>query len=425
MKDSGVEWIGQIPEDWDVIKAKYTIKVVSGNGFSMDMQGRQDGEIPFYKVSDINGDDVYVSSSKNYVSYKDANKNKWNIIGSKAILMAKIGEALKKNHRKISTQDCIVDNNTQALLLLDNQNDKYNYYLWKIIDATWFDNGGTIPSVSNRRLLNWFIPNISLKTQHRIAAYLDEKVAHIDNIIDKTKKTIEEYKKYKQSLITEAVTKGLNPDVKMKDSGVEWIGEIPEHWGVNKVKYASAFNPNTTKEFDASQPVGYVPMDSVKNGYMKPLQATYDNLSTGLVKFQEGDIVMAKVTPCFENGNIAIADSLEQKVAFGSSELFIFRNQNINRCYLFYFLQMTGFKNMCISTMTGTGGLKRVSAYFIKNAIIPFPPQEEQSFVVKHLKDMCNSVDVLISQKQDIISNLESYKKSLIYEVVTGKREVS
>ncbi|MCI6050865.1 hypothetical protein [Phocaeicola plebeius] len=149
---------------------------------------------------------------------------------------------------------------------------------------------------------------------------------------------------------------------KYKDSGIAWIGEIPEHWEVKRLKNVSDFNPPNDQSISNFSEVGYLPMERLKNGYMLPSVINVYNLTQGLTFFKENDIVMAKVTPCFENGNIAIAKNLINNCGFGSSELFIFRVRSINRKYFFYLLQEEKIKEVCKSTMIGTGGLKRISA---------------------------------------------------------------
>ena len=262
-----------------------------------------------------------------------------------------------------------------------------------------------------------------LSEQQAIADYLDEFCSKIDEIIAAAKVSIDEYKELKQSVIDRVILHGLCNEM-MKDSGNNLIGKIPLSWGVQKLKYVADFNPIITVAYDAQKEVGYVPMNCVKNGYMNPLSARLYDMSTGLTGFQNGDIVMAKVTPCFENGNIAIAEDLEQGVAFGSSELFVIRTHSINRRFMFYYLQNSVFKNQCISTMTGTGGLKRVSGYFVNNAYIAYPLENEQQAIVNYLDEAVKNIDSLIAEKKSLINDLEAYKKSLIYEVVTGKRRV-
>ena len=225
-------------------------------------------------------------------------------------------------------------------------------------------------------------------------------------------------------MITEAVTKGLNPDVKMKDSGVEWIGDIPEHWSIAKIKNICQFNPTNKKEYDENTVVSYAPMECIRNGSLLHKEICVRNISSGLTYFEENDIVMAKVTPCFENGNIVIATGLKNGIAFGSSELFVVRaNENIRR-FLYYFLQNDIFKKYAVSTMTGTGGLKRVSPTFVNNYSLAIPPTNEQQQIADFLDKKCSAIDSAIEKKQAIIEKLKEYKKSLIYEVVTGKREV-
>jgi hypothetical protein len=122
---------------------------------------------------------------------------------------------------------------------------------------------------------------------------------------------------------------------KYKDSGVKWIGDVPEHWELRSIKYVAKFNPNKTRTFFAAAVVGYAPMDKIKNGYMISDTIEVGKISSGLTYFENGDVVMAKVTPCFENGNIAIAKDLVNGCAYGSSELFVFRPTGIDSKYFF------------------------------------------------------------------------------------------
>ncbi len=292
------------------------------------------------------------------------------------------------------------------------------FYKWGhgIVDDLWTTKWQEMKSI--------LIVSPPLTEQEAIADYLDDRCSKIDEIIAEATTSIEEYKELRQAVIDKAILRGINKGTSLKSSGVDWIGDIPETWHLMKIKYVSEFNPATIKQYDPAIAVGYVPMTSVKSGYMLPLELTVAEMSTGLTTFQEKDIVMAKVTPCFENGNISIAKGLAQGVGFGSSELFVFRTHSINSKYLLYYLQNSGFRNKCISTMTGVGGLKRVSSYFVKNAYVTYPSEEEQQGIVNYLDERVGDMDALINEKQSLIDDLQSYKKSLIYEVVTGKRRV-
>lgn len=206
---------------------------------------------------------------------------------------------------------------------------------------------------------------------------------------------------------------------KYKDSGIAWIGNIPEHWEVKRLKNVSDFNPPNDQSISNFSEVGYLPMERLKNGYMLPSVINVYNLPQGLTFFKENDIVMAKVTPCFENGNIAIAKNLINNCGFGSSELFIFRVRSINRKYFFYLLQEEKIKEVCKSTMIGTGGLKRISPTFMRNLLLPIPPILEQQSIAAYLDQKCSEIDELITLQEEMITKLQSYKQSVITEAVT------
>lgn len=207
----------------------------------------------------------------------------------------------------------------------------------------------------------------------------------------------------------------------MKNSGIEWIGEIPDDWNITTIKYACVFSPKCSKivGLGIENEITYTPMEYIKNGYYIQNTKIIADIPSSLTMYEEGDIVMAKVTPCFENGNIARMDNLVNGVGVGSSELYVFRTKKYNRDYLFYLLQNYIFKDCAASTMIGTGGLKRVSSHFIKNSKQPFPPISEQKAIAEFLDKKCGEVDALIADIQQEIETLEQYKRSVITEAVT------
>ena len=206
----------------------------------------------------------------------------------------------------------------------------------------------------------------------------------------------------------------------MKDSGIEWIGEIPNDWDVSKIKFVADFEP--TCNFENVSPedrIAYAPMECIKQGFYEARDAQYEELSHSLTPFQNGDIVMANVTPCFENGNIAIMNELPSGIGLGSSELFVFRAKNIVAKYLFYWLQNSDFIQRACSTMTGVGGLKRVSPFFCKNCEIHIPPYNEQGRIADYLDRKCSQIDAIIARQQEVLEKLKAYKLSIITEAVT------
>ena len=270
------------------------------------------------------------------------------------------------------------------------------------------------------RRINVPVPPIA--EQKKIADFLDGKCAEIDELVQTEEKMIEELKAYKQSVITEAVTKGLDPAAPMKDSGIEWIGKIPESWEVGRMKYVADINA-PCKDVKQYERISYAPMECIKRGWMECQEISPLESSSGLTTFEENDIVMAKVTPCFENGNIAVAKDLINGVALGSSELFVFRARTVLTEWLFYFLQNSKFTDLAKSTMVGTGGLKRVSPKFVSNYQMGVPSLDEQKQIADYLDEMCAKIDEIIALRTEQINQLKEYKKSLIYEYVTGKKE--
>lgn len=206
-----------------------------------------------------------------------------------------------------------------------------------------------------------------------------------------------------------------------KDSGVQWLGELPSHWKVVPIKRVSLVNPNAKKKLCSEDFVGYAPMERIRCDKMNPTSIQVKKLSTGLTYFEEGDVVLAKVTPCFENGNVAVVPKIENGCGYGSSELFVFRTneEKIFRRFLLYNFLNKEFVNAGATTMHGTGGLKRVTSTFANNAQISLPPLSEQQAIVSYLDSKCSKLDTLVGNKEKEISLLSEMKQRVIADAVT------
>lgn len=204
-----------------------------------------------------------------------------------------------------------------------------------------------------------------------------------------------------------------------KDSGVAWLGEVPSHWEVKRIKYVSRFNPNSKRKFSPEMEVSYAPMNHVRWNKIEPDSILWGSQSTGLNYFENGDILMAKVTPCFENGNIAIAKNLLNGAGVCSSELFVFRPFTINRNFLFYILQHSELKREFVSSMRGTGGLKRIEPELIYNYRIPIPPLDEQEAIADYLDSKCGEIDAMMSKIDEKISLFQRMRSAIITKAVT------
>ena len=415
MKPSGVEWIGDIPQEWEVRKLKYV------SDFKQIKYAEEYGDLNYIGLENIiswNG--MYLETSSQY------DREQSLICEENDILFGKLRPYLAKVYLNTKRQCC--SSEFCVIKILENHTKYFWYQLIShgfifMVDRSTY--GTKMPRANSDFIRSLYVNIPPLTEQQRIAEFLDRKCAEIDSIIAKTKATIEQYKALKQSVITQAVTKGIRPDRSMKDSGIEWIGEIPQEWEVSRVKYVSVFQPFCdTSSLNDESLITYTPMDCIKNGYFTNNTSEFGKLSSSLTAYQECDIVMAKVTPCFENGNISIMTNLSSGFGLGSSELFVFRAYKIMTKYLFYWLRNKRFINAACATMTGTGGLKRVSPYFVANSCVCVPSTIEQNEIADYLDRKCAEIDRLIAAKEQLLTELESYKKSVIYEYVTGKKEV-
>lgn len=420
MKDSGIEWIGEIPENWEVKKVKYMFRIVNGNGFPENLQGEKEGDYPFYKNSDINKLGIYINKSNNYISKNTATINKFTVIPSKSILIGKIGEALKRNHRKINLSECMIDNNMMALV--PKENELFSYYLLTTIDMFWFDNNGTIPSLNSNKLRNFKIPYVNKTLQKNIVEILNKKTQKIDKLISSTQQSIKELKKYKQSLITEAVTKGLDPNVEMKDSGIEWVGKIPKHWSVRKISnYFSQVkdkNDELEEENLLSLSYGSIIRRNI-NSTDGLLPANFKNYNI----VESGDIVLRMTD--LQNDKVSLRTGFVTEKGIITSAYITIRTDHKNvifpkyiRLFLHSFDIYKGFYGM------GSGVRQNVTYNDIKKIEVIVPSINEQQRIVSYLDEKSASIDKLIEDKTKVIEELEDYKKSLIYEYVTGKKDV-
>ena len=417
MKDSGIEWIGEIPEGWETCLYKYCCSVQPGYPFdSAKFSNSNTDGFPLIRIRDITSGEIQTYYTDSYDSSY--------IITAGDLLVGMDGDF---NVRWWNNFDALLNQRCCRIIEKGRVSRRFIYYVlpFTLQYINTLTYATTVKHLANGDILNSFIAFPSLSIQKNITCYLDKNCSNIDSILSKTRASIEEYKKLKQAVITQAVTKGVRGEREMKDSGVEWIGEIPVEWEISRIKYVSIFEPSCDfRKLTPETIITYSPMECIKNGTFERRTSLYGNLAHTLTPFQDGDIVMAKVTPCFENGNIAIMNELQSGYGLGSSELFVFRPQNINTKYLFYWLQNKLFVHQACATMTGTGGLKRISPSFVKNCNIHYPAAAEQAEIADYLDAKCAEIDGLIAKKEQLVKELESYKKSLIYEVVTGKREV-
>jgi len=412
-KDSGVEWIGEIPEEWEFRRISHICTLGRGRVISKIEIAENEGEYPVYS-SQTENDGVlgYINTydfEGDYVT--------WTTDGANA------GTVFRRTGRFNCTNVC-------GTLKPKENNLDLSYLTYALsLETKRYVRLDINPKLMNNEMAKIRVLFPPSDEQKAIANFLDQKTAEIDSLIADKEKLIELLQEKRQAIITEAVTKGLNPNVKMKDSGIKWIGEIPEHWEVKRIKYLATVNPSKSevRHLPPEQEVTFIPMEKIvatgKVDYS--ITNTVENLIDGYTYFRDGDIIMAKVTPCFENGNIAIVNGLLNGIGFGTTELHVLRCNN--KCYnkfLFYYLQSDVFKSKGISEMYGVAGLKRIPTDFVLNYKLGIPDYQEQKQITLYLDTIVDKINTLISDIQTQIDKLKEYRQSIISEAVTGKIKI-
>ncbi len=433
MKDSGVEWIGEIPREWEVKRVKSCISDRTAGNWGEDKKNNEDDFICI-RVADFDYERMRIKKANNYTK-RNYNKTiiKKLLLKENDILIEKSGggektpvgrtiifkekfPALYANFiERLRVNFNIV--NPMFLQYLFVTFYKNKYILNYIKQTTGIQNLDITSMLTNERIV---LP--LLEKQEKIVNFLDKKVSDIDLIIEKTKITIEDYKKYKQSIITEAVTKGINPNVEMKDNGIEWIGEIPKHW--KKINPKALFFQRKEKakkgerQLTASQKYGVIYQDD----FMKKegVRVTVVQKDFDILKHVEpNDFVISMRS--FQGG-------LEYSELAGSiSSAYVMLIPNLEKVtprFFKYFFKSSKYINALQSTsnLVRDGQAMRYSN-FTQLYLVEIP-LEEQNQIAEYLDKKTSEIDTLITKKEALITELEEYKKSLIYECVTGKKEI-
>ncbi|MCR5188208.1 MAG: restriction endonuclease subunit S, partial [Treponema sp.] len=290
-------------------------------------------------------------------------------------------------------------------------------------------NGSILNKLTQTNMNNIYITLPKIIEQRKIADFLDKKCQEIDSVLEKTRESIEEYKKLKNAVITQAVTKGIRPNRKMKDSGIEWIGEIPEEWGIKKLRYiADSFDKGygITKEevfIDGNTPcIRYGEIYSKYNNSFKQCISKTKKEKLSVLKYiEKGDILFVGTGELIEEIGKNIVYLGEESCLAGGDIIILKHSQDpkfLNYALNSYYSQ--------IQKSCGKTKLKvvHISSSELKNIILFLPSLTEQSEIADYLDKKCSQINNLINKKEQLITELETYKKSLIYEYVTGKKEV-
>lgn len=417
MKDSGVAWIGEIPKDWDLSRLKFSSTY---NDESIKEDTNPEKEIEYVEIGSVTLENGVEKAE--VMRFKDAPSRARRIARKGDIIISTVRTYLKaialieKESYTVSTGFCVI----RPQKCMDSG------YLKYFCSSELFTSevsacsvGISYPAINASTLMDFHIINPPLAVQHKIVRVLDEKCNHVDSLIANVQAQIEKLKAYKQSLVTEVVTKGLDPNAPMKDSGVEWIGEIPAHWSILRFKNIADIKSNLVNPKD----------------YMDYFQVSPENIEKGSGKlltcitvreigvesnnhlFHKGQIIYSKVRPLLNKVAIAPFDGL------CSADMYPVEAK-INKKFLVYSMLSDSFLNQVKLVTENRVKMPKINQEELSKIKVCCPEDSEQKRIADYLDAKCSQIDRLISLKESKIEKLQQYKRSLIYEYVTGKKEV-
>ena len=433
MKDSGIEWIGEIPEGWEITKIKHIVSSVTD--IDHFMPDSAEFGIPYLMIGDLKD----LSSSIDWDSSKKISIEDYKKLSIKS--RPQIGDIIFARYASIGTT-CYIDTDRDFLVsyacLTIHPSDliigKFlSYYLKSSSfakDVLRRTNSNTQGNVGKDSLINATIVLPSIIEQTQIVTFLDAKCSDINAMLSKTRASIEEYKKLKQAVITQAVTKGVRGEREMKDSGVEWVSYIPVDWNTIKLKYCTYIRARLGwRALKADEYVEsgfpFLSAFNIVNNALHFTNLNYINQfrydESPEIQLKVGDVLLVKdgagIGKCAIVENMPIPSTVNGSIAVISSTSFITPK------YLYYYFLSEMFQQH-IDLLKDGMGVPHLFQSDLKEIKIAFPSKDEQKEIADYLDAKCAEIDKLIAKKEQLVKELDSYKKSLIYKVVTGKREV-
>ena len=443
-KSSSVEWLGKVPDHWKVTRLKHIAiywvsnvdKVAADNELPVRLCNYTDVYYHDYIRPDMGLMETTATAQEidrfglqidDVVITKDSED--WCDIGVPSLVVESTSDLVCGYHLAIirPQKQAVVG----KFLLRTLQSDAVNQQFQ--VTAT----GVTRYGLPKSAIGEAWLPLPSQQEQRAIADFLDRETEKIDMLVEKKRTLIERLKEERTTLITHTVTRGLPPEVaraagldpypKLRSSGIEWLEEVPEHWEMKRGRFCANVNPQPLRSLHPDSEASFVPMEAVgEYGGLNLDQTRYVfEVGSGYTEFKDGDVVVAKITPCFENGKGALATGLLNGIGFGTTELHVLRPfANLDVRFLFYFSISQAFRSMGEGEMYGAGGQKRVPPAFCKNIQIPLPPVEEQHAIVDFLESQTERIDTLVTKIETAIERLQEYRSALITAAVTGKIDV-
>lgn len=416
MKDSSIEWIGEIPAEWNTDRLQWHLEEIKEQNSPIKTDKILSltielGVVPYEEKGNQGN-----KSKENLEEYKLAFPDTL-VVNSMNVIIGAVG--ISKYYGCVSPVYYVFKVNDKSDL-------RYIYYLFTNVgfqkEMRKFAKGilEIRLRISAGDMLKLSVPNPSLSEQTLIADFLDAECARIDAVIEQTRTSIEEYKKLKQSVITEAVTKGIRPNRLMKDSGIEWIGEIPIEWDVRRIKniFILRDERNDLPLEEVNLISLYTDLGVVQHCDLEKTTGNKASNAEGYKIVHENDIIV-NIILCWMG---AIGRSAYSGVTSPAYDIYIPTDEIECRFYHHYF-RTTGFSGDCFKRGKGIMAMRwRTYSDQFRDIKVVVPPINEQREIVTYLDNKTAEIDDLIRRKEQLVSELETYKKSIIFEHVTGKK---
>ncbi len=430
-KDSGIEWIGKIPQNWNARKLFGLLKSIGSGTTPKGNDSYYDGDIPWLNTGDLT--DSYVNIiGKTVTDIAMTECSALKLFDKNSVVIAMYGATIGKlgiiTFPTTTNQACCVMSCSKSL---------YNKYLFYVLYSArdyiiTLSYGAGQPNISQETMKSFKLCCPDVVEQQQIADYLDKKCGEIDRVIETEKLVIEKLKEYKQSIITKAVTKGLDKSVPLKDSGIEWIGKIPQHWHRTKLKRVLstpiADGPHETPEL-LDNGIPFLSAEAVKNNKLN------FNFKRGFISREEHIRFCKKCKPQLNDifmiksgattGNVAIVETEDEFSVWSPLALIRVNANTIFYKYMFYYLQSNNFRRQ-VELFWSYGTQQNIGMDVLGNLYVAYSNRiEKQQQIAEYLDKKCSEIDKAIANKEQVIEKFTEYKKSLIYECVTGKKRVA
>lgn len=427
-KDSGVEWLGEIPEHWVAVPIKRLGRLKGGAGFPHENQGVEGEELSFHKVNALAqaDDEGFLGESDNTITRETAEQLGAFVFPARTIIFAKVGAALLLGRIRLLNRDACIDNNMMGLVVHHDLCVGFVRYAMSLVRFDLIANPGAVPSLNERQIGSFHLPTPPVAEQSLIAAFLDRETAKIDALVAEQERLIELLKRKRKAVISHAVTKGLNPDAPMKASGIEWLGDVPAHWEVKRLKFvtesvkAGPFGSSLTK--DVYTTAGYrvygqeqvIPNDfTIGDYFIEPKK--YEELTQYSVT--PGDVLISCVGTF---GKVAIVPKNIEPGIINPRLIRLRCTRAIKAEYLAEVMRSNvTFDQFASFTRGGTMDVINIGT--LNEIFLALPPLVEQVQLLDFVFRNTSRFDALILEAQRGINLLQERRAALISAAVTGR----